>query len=278
MPDWETLAEGFRRLEAPCVDADGNLFFAEREDPGTVLRLGTDGSVTSVVERFPSIGGIAIHADGGLVVAGRTVSLFRDGHETVVMEPSGGWGFNDLTTDEAGRVYVGMHGEAPSATSPDVKASLWRIDPGGKSTWCYGDVEMTNGLALSADGKYLYHNDTIRKLVFVSDVGEEGELTGRRPFFQLSEGTPDGMGIDADGYVWLALIGMGKLIRIAPDGTQDRFVEVPMPWVTSLCFGGSDGRDLYVTTFGAPYDPAHTGSILRTRVDVPGPIRPPARV
>ena len=87
------------------------------------------------------------------------------------------------------------------------------------------------------------------------------------------------MAIDEAGGVWVAAIGAGKVVRIAPDGSEDLVLQVPMAYVSALCFGGSDRRDLFATTFGGlPYDLEHTGTVITTRVEVPGWPVTPARV
>lgn len=76
----------------------------------------------------------------------------------------------------------------------------------------------------------------------------------------------------------MALIGAGEIVRVTPDGAADYVLETPMPFVSALCFGGSDRREVFVTTFGQPYHPGRTGTVLTTRVDVAGAAISPARV
>ena len=140
-------------------------------------------------------------------------------------------------------------------------------------------MQLTNGVGVSPDGRRLYHNDTLRRLVWVSDLSPEGLSGAPQVFHELRDGMPDGMAVDAAGAVWVAAIGVGKVVRITPDGNEDLVLDVPMPYVSAVCFGGSDLRELYVTTFGgAPYDLEHSGSVVTTRVDVPGAPVTPARV
>jgi gluconolactonase len=219
------------------------------------------------------------HADGGLVATGATVAVIDEQGERVVMTPEGGWGFNDLTTDSSGNVFVGMHGERPRATPPEVEASLWRIGVGDVISHCYGGIQLTNGIGISPDGTRLYHNDTLRRVVWVSDLPASGLPAGRRVFHQVRDGMPDGMAVDEAGAVWIAAIGVGKVVRISPEGDEDLVLDTPMPYVSALCFGGSDRRDLYVTTFGgSPYDLDHTGSVICTRVAVAGSQIMPAQI
>jgi sugar lactone lactonase YvrE len=278
-PRWDVLVDGLGRLEAPCLDLDGNLCFSDIAGDGGMYRLGGDGQLAPILQGRPHIGGLVAHADGGLVATGRSVSVIQDRGERVVLTPDGGWGFNDLTTDPSGAVFVGMHGERPTATPPTVEASLWRIASTGAVSRCYGGIQLTNGLGVSPDGKRLYHNDTLPRVVWVSELSAAGLPLERRIFHELRDGMPDGMALDEVGAVWVAAIGAGKIVRITPDGDEDLVLEAPMPYVSAVCFSGSDRRDLCITTFGGPpYDPAHTGSVMSTRVDVAGAGITPARV
>jgi gluconolactonase len=278
--DWEVVVEGYSRLEAPCFDADGRFCFAERLPPGAVLRIEPDGSVTELAQS-EHVGGLVPHVGGGLVVSGRTVFVLDpDGTQRPVREPVGGWGFNDMTTDSAGNVFVGMHGERPTGQPPTVTASLWKLAGDVPARRCYDGIQLTNGLAISPDGSRLYHNDTIPRTVWVSDLNGDGLPVNRRAFFEIhGDGSPDGMAMDESGCVWIAAIAAGQVVRLAPDGRQDRVLDAPAPYVASLCFGGSDLRDMYVVTFGgAPYDSERSGGVYRTRVDVAGARISPATV
>ena len=249
---WDVLVEGLGRLEAPCLDLDGQLCFSDIADEGAIYRLRADGDLETVVRGRHHVGGLVAHADGGLVATGSTVAVIDDRGERVVMTPEGGWGFNDLTTDAQGNVFVGMHGERPSANAPEIEASMWRIGRDNSITHCYGGIQLTNGVGMSPNGERLYHNDTLRRVVWVSDLSADGLLTNRRVFHELRDGMPDGMAIDDAGCIWIAAIMAGKVVRVTPDGDEDLVLETPMPYVSAVCFGGSDGHDLYVTTFGGP--------------------------
>jgi sugar lactone lactonase YvrE len=141
----------------------------------------------------------------------------------------------------------------------------------------YDGIWLTNGLRVSPDGGRLYHADTLRRVVWVSDL-VDGLPRARRVHVDLGDLLPDGMAMDETGALWVACIGGGRLVRVTPDGRRDLELELPWSHPTAACFGGSDGRDLYVTTFGGePYDTAHTGSVVVTRVGVAGaPVTPAA--
>ena len=155
--------------------------------------------------------------------------------------------FNDAGVDPAGRVWVGsMHtGETQTL------GELYRLDSAGTLTTVLKGVTVSNGLGWSPDGTRMYYVDSPTKRVDVFDYDPaRGEASGRRPFADLSafEGIPDGLTVAADGCVWVAVWGGGVLRRLAPDGTQDAVLQVPVSQPTSCAFGGPGMTDLYVTT------------------------------
>ena len=155
--------------------------------------------------------------------------------------------FNDAGVDPAGRVWVGsMHTEETQALG-----ELYRLDAAGALTTVLKGVTVSNGLGWSPDGTRMYYVDSPTKKIDVFDYDPaRGEARGRRRFADLSEfdGFPDGLTVDADGYVWVAIWGGGVLRRLAPDGTQDAVLQVPVSQPTSCAFGGPGMTDLYVTT------------------------------
>ncbi|MFI9113958.1 SMP-30/gluconolactonase/LRE family protein [Streptomyces venezuelae] len=151
---------------------------------------------------------------------------------------------NDAAVDPAGRLLVGSmaYDESPGA------GSLYRLDGDGLVT-LLDSVTISNGLGWSPDGTRLYYADspTGRVDVFTYDTGT-GTLTDRRPFAALDRGVPDGLTVDADGRVWVAVWGGGEVLAFAPDGTLHARVEVPAAHVTSCAFAGPDLDVLVITT------------------------------
>ena len=112
-------------------------------------------------------------------------------------------------------------------------------------------VSISNGIGWTPDEQRMYYVDspTRRIDVFAYDVAS-GEIRDRRPLAEVADtdGVPDGLCVDADGCVWVAVNGGGQVRRYTPDGRLDRVVEVPARQVSACCFGGSNLSDLYVTT------------------------------
>ena len=141
------------------------------------------------------------------------------------------------------------------------------------------DVQLTNGLGFSPDGKTLYHSDSPRQTVYCYAVHADGSLGPKTPFVTVDKGSPDGLVVSEDGAVWVALAGGGKGVGVfAPDGTLREHIEIPLPMCTSVCFGGDDLRDLYIVSGSGGTDSDRAGSVFRVRTAVPGLPQTPARV
>lgn len=272
----ETLAYGYGLLEGPRIDDAGNLFFSDVTNGG-VYRRAPDGTISTVVPRRRGVGGIALHADGGVVISGKDVCHVKDGTTRVLFRRDDIPGFNDLFTDSAGRVLVGSLRSDPFKPGTRVPGELWRIDGEGKVVQMYGDVGLTNGIGFSPDGLLLYHADSAAQHLIVHDVAPDGSCRNRRSI-TISVGGPDGLAVDEAGAVWVAIYNGGCAARYTPDGKLDRKIDLPAKAVTSLCFGGKDRRDLYIVTADNTDDPARKGTIFRTRVDLAGLPAPLARV
>lgn len=284
----ELVSKGHGLLEGPLYDPARGLLVADAI-AGGVWRLPPDGTPQIVVPHRRGIGGMALHAAGGLIISGRNVAfkpLSADGTagDTVVILGNDVApdivGFNDLTTDTAGRVYVGSLGFVPidGGERQGPPGHLHLIELDGTTRVVARDVLLTNGLGFSPDGRRLYHSDSLRRAVYLYDVQGDGALAGRRPFVTVTTGVPDGLAVAADGSVWVALAHGSCAAAFAPDGKEIARIPIRVPMVTSLCFGGADLRDLFIVT-GSEGSPAElAGCIFRTRAPVPGLLRPLARV
>jgi sugar lactone lactonase YvrE len=185
---------------------------------------------------------------------------------------------NDGACDPGGRFWVGS------------MALDERLGAGALYRYAHGaldrvldEVTLSNGIAWTADGSRMYYIDSLTYRVDVLDFDvASGEISGRRPLVELGReaGIPDGLAVDDEGCVWVALWGGWSLRRYTPEGVLDRVLEVPAAQVTACCFGGDDGRSLYVTTasHGLTADQRAAqplaGSVFVADVGVAGP---PAR-
>jgi gluconolactonase len=272
VPDLEALCWGYGLIEGPRVDAAGNLYFSDVPNGG-VYRRSPDGEVTVAVPKRRGVGGIAVHRDGGVVVGGRNIVHVRNGENRVLFEkPEGSTGFNDLFPDAAGRVIVGTFRTDPFATSGKrVDGECWRIESEGQAVQLYGEVTLTNGIGLSPEGRTIYHSDTARKGVWAHDLSDDGKASNARFAVQSDDLEPDGLAVDEAGTIWIADVSGSRSVRgFTPGGGEVGRIPVPAKMITSLCFGGSDRRDMYIVTADNTDDRSREGTVFRTRVDVPG--------
>jgi gluconolactonase len=263
--EFEALATGYGLVEGPRDDGAGGLFFSD-VTRGGVYHCDREGKVETVVPRRRGVGGIVRHAGGGLVISGRNVCHVRDGETRVLLARDDIPGFNDLFADGEGRVYVGSLRSDPFRGGDRVPGELYRIDAEGEGELVYEGVGLSNGIGLSPDGRWLYHADTSARCVSIHEVGS----TRRERFVSLDEGAPDGLCVDVEGGVWVASFGGGCVLRYRSDGVLDRRLGVPAQSVTSVSFGGSGGRDLFVVSADHTGDPSLGGCVFRARSEIAG--------
>jgi sugar lactone lactonase YvrE len=229
---------------------------------------------------FPAVGGGLLTASGSQLALHLPAERGEHWVTRVIAEVAArdGVRFNDAGVDPAGRVWVGsMHTD-----ESEPLGELYRLDAGGVLTTVLKNVTVSNGLGWSPDGTTMYYIDSPMRRIDLFDYDPAtGEAFQRRVFADLSAfaGVPDGLTVDADGYVWAAVWGGGVLRRFAPDGTQDAVVPVPVSQPTSMAFGGPGMTDLFVTTASIGLPEAElaaqplAGRLLRL---VPGPVGLPS--
>ena len=229
-PVWSESWGGLRWVDMLAGDvlslaADGSV---ERRHVGEVaaaLRPRAGGGAVIAVER-----GFALEAPGGELT--RLGELWDDP----------GVRMNDGGCDPQGRFLCGSmaYDHRPGG------GAVYRLDPDGTAEIVMRDVTISNGLDWSPDGAVAYYADTATGEVSVLD----GDLTARRTFARIAsdDGAPDGLTVDAEGGVWVALYGGAAVHRYAPSGALDAVVELPVTKATACTFGGPDLRTLYITT------------------------------
>ncbi|TWA59369.1 xylono-1,4-lactonase [Azospirillum baldaniorum] len=196
-------------------------------------------------------------ADGAGFVAGlrsrRLVGLRLDGERLTIgrelvrlEEDAPGNRLNDAMADAAGRLWVGSMDDAEQ----DASGSLYRVGPDGSVERADEGYTVSNGPALSPDGRTLYHTDSPSRTIFAFTLAADGTLSGKRAHIRFGEedGYPDGMTCDAEGHLWVAHWSGGRVSRFRPDGTLDRVVRLPVSNVTSCAFGGPGLDQLFITT------------------------------
>ncbi|SFR78339.1 Sugar lactone lactonase YvrE [Agromyces sp. CF514] len=239
--------------EGPCWDdRRGRLLWVDIES-GLVLcgELADDGTLGVVhrVEFDGRVGAVAPAENGDWIVAldGRLVRRRPTGEVAVgveVVAAGSGRRLNDGRPDPAGRYVVGslrMDGASESEV-------LVVVDDRGIRT-LDADLSLSNGLAWSTDGGTLYSIDTGRRTVFRRSWDVATGASGTREVHvTLTHGHPDGMTIDAEDHLWIAVWGLGQVHRYSPAGDLVRVIDVPAPFTSSVAFAGADLATLVITT------------------------------
>ena len=191
------------------------------------------------------------------------VDLADESVRTLVRLPHGSaLRSNDGACDAAGRFWIGTMGldQTPGA------GALYRYD--GRLQRVLDEVTLSNGIGWTRDDTRMYYIDSPVQRVDIFDFElASGRVDDRRPFVSIdeNEGIPDGLTVDDEGGVWVALYGGSCVHRYDESGHLDAVLAVPAENVTSCCFGGDDGRSLFVTT-AAP-----DGNVYVTQPGVSGP-------
>ena len=278
----QRLTSGYGLVEGPLWVPGRGLLFSDVHGGG-VFAVDEADEVSTVFAHRRGIGGMALHEQGGVIVGGRNIAFKRfDGGDTVVLldrDPEhGNVGYNDLATDAAGRIYVGSLGSPVFEAGEQIAGNLHLIDLDGSSRIVAEDVLLSNGLGFSPDGKTLYHSDSRRQTVYRYDAAPNGDLGPKQAFAKTANGAPDGLAVAEDGSVWVAVAGGSVVSVFNSDGSLRENIDVPMPMVTSLCFGGDDLRDLYIVTGSDGVEGDRQGAVYRLRVATTGLPAPLARI
>lgn len=247
----EKLAGDFVFTEGPAADGRGNIFFTDQPND-RILKWSIDDQLSIFLQPSGRANGLCFDAAGNLwICADAKNELWRlppDGKPVVVLRDYEGKRFNgpnDLWISSNGDIYF---------TDPYYQRKYW--DRGGKemaecvyylkrgagpARRVIGDLQQPNGLIGTPDGRTLYVADIAAKTTYRYQIEASGDLSGKRLFCR--EGS-DGMTLDDRGNVYLT--GKGVMVY-APSGDKIKQIDVPEPWVGNVCFGGPDGRSLFIT-------------------------------
>ena len=281
---WELAAE---LGEGPVwVERDQALWFVDikkhqinRYDPASGAKRSWQA---------PEQVGFIFPAERGGFVAGLQSGLFHfdeqrgEFSQIVAVEPDKPDNrLNDGVVDPSGRLWFGtMHNNERAKSG----AFYCFVDGQLKPTGIDG-IAITNGPAVSPDGRILYFVDTLKGTIEAADIGGDGSLANRRPFARIDpkDGHPDGPTIDSEGCVWISLYAGWEAWRYAPSGELVGRVRFPVSNITKIAFGGDDLRSAYATTARQLLSPEtiakqpHIGDLFEFNVDAPGTPSPLVR-
>ena len=177
---------------------------------------------------------------------------------------------NDAKIDKNGNLWFGTMDN----TEKEQSGSFYCLKPNYELIKIDDSYTVTNGPAITHDDKKLYHVSSLQKKVFCYDKNNS-TLSNKRIFFELdsNDGYPDGLTIDDENFIWLAVWGGAKVVRISPDGEVDKIITFPTSQITSCVFGGSDMNILFVTSASVgknPSEDTHAGNLFSVETNRKG--------
>ena len=251
-------------IEGPACDRAGNIYAVNFAKQQTIGRTTPDGR-SEIFLTLPgkSTGnGIVFDRAGFMYIADyaehnvlrvdmktKQISVFA--HNAQMNQP------NDLAIAPDGTLF------ASDPNWKDGTGQLWRIDRDGKTTRLVSGMGTTNGIEVSPDGTKLYVNESVQRDLWVFDIAPDKSLTNKRLLRKFPDHGFDGHRCDVDGNLYIARYGEGVVAVVSPQGEILRKVPVLGPRPSNLCFGGPDGRTVYVT------EVEHT-RLVAFRTDRPG--------
>jgi len=231
------------------------------------------------------INGYRLNRQGGFVITNNSGIWLWDGKdqlELIAAEVDGAkCQINDCMSDPAGRLYAGSQYYDPSGKYESGK--LMRVDVDGNVTIVDEGFHLSNGLAFSCDHTTVYFTDSMARRTHDYDLNTGG-LRHHRVLVQVpsNEGLPDGLAVDAEGFLWSAQWYGGCVTRYDPDGQVERRVTTPAKQTSSVAFGGKDLTDIFITSASrsepmpvmpAGYDPSggfFGGPLYHLDLGIPG--------
>jgi D-xylonolactonase len=238
---------------------------------GKIHRFDCETKQCRTVYQGVSVGGFTLQQDDSLLLfrvddiarltpAGEVLSLGRHSDEGMSR-------FNDVIADAEGRVFAGTLGRHP-------QCGLYRVDVNRQITKLFDGTGCSNGMGFSPDLKIFYWTCTTTRRIYRFNYDRaSGNLSGASVFYETGpkEGLPDGLAVDAEGFVWSARWGGKSVVRHRPDGSVCEVREFPVRNITSLCFGGENLNEIFVTSAReAGVEEGAAGALFRVGTDYRG--------
>ena len=273
-PTWQVVVGGLRFPEGLRWH-DGSLYFSDVFDGG-VFRMdpGEEPVLLGRVDGRPS--GLGFLPDGTLIAVSmrdRAIVSIVDGHTQPYADLArcAAGDCNDMLVDPAGRAYVGNFGYDYAGGEDRRAAQLVLVDVDRTPRIVAEDVWFPNGMLLSPDGRTLLLAETSAERITAFTVADDGSLTDRRKFEELSGIRPDGLALDRSGSVWAASPGTAEVVQFDAGGRLRVRWPAPGGMSQGCALGGADGRTLFVAcspTHDEAESRARAGTIMSTQVAV----------
>ena len=237
------------------------------------------GNEALPVELGDRLGAMVFTADGRMVTADRGgLHLIAGGQRRLLAHPDAGQPlncFNDAKVDANGRLWSG----GADTRDTDASGSLWVFDAKANARKVDTGFVCSNGPAFSPDGRRAYFTDSYAYEIWRYDIDPAtGEVGPRQSFAKVKpeDGYPDGMTVDAEGFLWNAHWAGWRITRYDPDGRIDRVLRVPVPMPTAIAFGGPDMKRLFITSASLDMTPQQlaeapwSGCLMACDLDIAG--------
>ena len=278
----------YRCGECPMWDAQNQIFLWSDMLAAQLFTYDPATEKVSKLAEGKNVSGFTLNQSGGLVCAthqGLYLWNAADGWTLIADEFAGqALHSNDATADPKGRFIFGTTFYDQTVGDDFERGRLYSVAKNGDITIIDEGLGLSNGIAFSPDHKTMYVTDTYTREIFRYDYDvESGKAANRRPFIKVpdTEGIPDGMTVDAQGFIWSAQWYGSCVMRYDPDGKPERKLDVPSGQTSSVVFGGTDLTDIYVTTAaevvrlsavpkGYDFDAPHNGNVYRFNLGIKG--------
>jgi len=251
-------------IEGPVVDAEGNIYVVNFQKQGTIGKITSAGEASLFIELSEgSVGnGIRFNRYGDMLIADypqhnilkvdmadRSISVFA--HNDAMNQP------NDIAITSKDVLF------ASDPNWSEETGQLWRIDPDGSTTLLEENMGTTNGVEVSPDGKTLYVNESMQRVVWAYDLSPDGQISNKRELITFSDFGMDGMRCDVAGNLYITRHGKGTVAKVSTKGEVLQEIKMIGELPSNIAFGGSDGRTAYVTL-------QDRGCVETFRVEDPG--------
>lgn len=235
-------------IEGPAVDRDGNIYAVSFARTPTIGKITPEGRGEVWIEftNGTLANGIRFNRAGTMFVADyarhnileidpKTKAVRVLAHDATMNQP------NDIALMASGRIY---------ASDPDWKnnsGQVWVVEPTGSIRKVAPNMGTTNGIEVAPDEKTLYVNESVQRNIWAFDIQNDGSVTNKRLLIRFPDFGMDGMRCDVDGNLYVARYGKGTVVVVSPAGKVIREIALPGKNPSNVCFGGPDGRTVYVT-------------------------------
>lgn len=266
------------------VDRESALYWVDVKGC-TINRMGWPDATQQTWQTDRPIGSIQPTADG------QFIGGFKDGIHVVQLDPASDRIKTELIVDPEPELSdnrfndgkIGPDGAFWAGTMDDKESqslgSLYRLSPEGVIAIVDSGYVVTNGPAFSPDGRILYHTDTFGRTVYEFDLDPSGKADGKRRFVEIpdSDGYPDGMCVDDEGFIWVAHWAGWRLTRFSPEGKPVTCLDMPVSQVTSCVFGGVDLKTMFITSAAVGLSASElagqpdAGGLFAIELDIGGP-------